>query len=342
LLPSFDDVSTTVDCFKPGIVYQRRRPLPLSTPKPTSDPVLQEPRRSTWVSQPPDRYGFSHSALQTTIDTIYVPKSYSEAFTEECWRQAMQDELRALQDNHTWDIIPCPFGVKPIGCKWVYTIKMGADGSLDQYKARLVALGNRQQYGLDYEETFAPVAQMTTVRIVMAIAVSKGWSLHQMYVKNAFLHGDLEEEIYMTPPPGLFSSSSTEACHLKRSLYGLKQAPRAWFEKFRTTLLDFTFTHSQYDYSLFFRKTDIGIVILLVYVDDIVITGSNSQLIEQLQQRLKSSFHMKDLGPLQYFLSLEAQHCPIGILLHQHKYTQELLSLVFRTLTQFLHLWRST
>jgi hypothetical protein len=161
----------------------------------------------------------------------------------------------------------------------------------------------------------------------MAIVVSKGWLIRQMDVKNAFLHGDLQEKLYMTPPPGLFSSSSTEVCHLKRSIYGLKQAPQAWFEKFRTTLLDFTFTQSQYDYSLFFPKTDIGIVLLLVYVDDIVITGSDSQLIEQLQQQLKSSFHMKNLGPLQYFLGLKAQHCPTNILLHQHKYTQELLSL---------------
>jgi hypothetical protein len=189
-----------------------------------------------------------------------------------------------------------------------------------------VALEKRQEYRLDYEETFAPVAKMTTVRTVMAIAVSKGWSLRQIDVKNAFLHGDLKEEIFMSPPPGLFPSS-VEVCCLKRSLYGLKQAPRAWFEKFCTTLLDFTFTQSQYDSSLFFRKTALGIVILLVYVDDIVITGSNLQLIEQLQQCLKSSFHTKDLGLLQYFLRLEVQHCPNGTLLHQHKYTQELLSL---------------
>jgi len=120
------------------------------------------------------------------------------------------------------------------------------------------------------------MAQMTTVCIVMVIVVSKGWSIRQMDVKNAFLHGDLQEKLYMTPPPGLFSSSSTEVCHLKRSLYGLKQAPRAWFEKFRTTLLDFTFMQSQYDYSLFFSKTNIGIVQLLVYVDDLVIIGSDS------------------------------------------------------------------
>jgi hypothetical protein len=136
------------------------------------------------------------------------------------------------------------------------------------------------------------VAKMTIVRTVMAITISKGWSLRQMDVKNAFLHGDLKEEIFMSP------SSSVEVCHLKWSLYGLKQAPRAWFEKFHTTLLNFTFTYSQYDSSLFFRKTAIGIVILLVYVDDIVITEYDLQLIDQLQQHLKSSFHMKDLGPL--------------------------------------------
>ena len=104
-----------------------------------------------------------------------MPKSYSHASTQECWRQSMQDELQALQDNHTWDIIPCPVEVKLIECKWVYTIKLHADGSIERHKARLVALGSQQEYGLDCEETFAPVAKMTIVHIVMAIAVSKGW-----------------------------------------------------------------------------------------------------------------------------------------------------------------------
>jgi hypothetical protein len=169
---------------------------------------------------------------------------------------------------------------------------------------------------------------MTIVRTVMAIAVSKGWALCKIDVKSAFLHGDLKEEVFMSPPPSLFPSSFVEVSRLKWSLYGLKQAPQAWFEKFRTPLLDFTFTQSQYDSSLFFHKAALGIAILLVYVDDILITGSDLQLIEQLQQRLKSSFHMKDLGPLQHFLGLEVQHCLNVPLLHQHKYAQELLSLV--------------
>jgi hypothetical protein len=120
----------------------------------------------------------------------------------------MQEELQALEENHTWDIVPCPTGVKPIGCKWIYSIKLRSDGSLDRYKARLVALGNRQEYGINYEETFAPVAKMTTVLLIIAIAASKGWSSRQMDFKNAFLHGDLQEEIYMTPPPGFFSTAS--------------------------------------------------------------------------------------------------------------------------------------
>jgi hypothetical protein len=120
----------------------------------------------------------------------------------------MQEELQALEENHTWDIVPCPTGVKPIGCKWIYSIKLRSDGSLDRYKARLVALGNRQEYGINYEETFAPVAKMTTVLLIIAIAASKGWSSRQMDVKNAFLHRDLQEEIYMTPPPGFFSTAS--------------------------------------------------------------------------------------------------------------------------------------
>jgi hypothetical protein len=138
---------------------------------------------------------------------------------------------------------------------------------------------------VDYEETFAPVTKMTIVRTVISIAASQGWPLHQMDVHNAFLHGDLKEDIYMTLP-GLFSSPSSSVCKLKRSLYGLKQAHRAWFEKFRSTLLRFSFVQSQYDSSLFLCKTPTGLVLLLVYVIDTVITGTDSSLIAHLKQNL--------------------------------------------------------
>jgi len=198
---------------------------------------------------------------------------------------------------------------------------------LDRYKARLVALGNQQEYGVDYEEKFASVVKMTTVRTVLSIAASQGWSLHEMDVKNDFLHSDLKEDIYMTPPQGLFSSSSFAVCKLKRSLYGLKQAPRAWFEKFRSTLLRLSFVQSQYDSSLFLCKTPASLVLVLVYVNDIVITGTDSNLIAHLKQNLQASFHMKDFGPFTYFLGLEVHTDSLGIFLNQHKYTQDLISL---------------
>jgi hypothetical protein len=197
---------------------------------------------------------------------------------------------------------------------------------LDRYKARLVALGNNQEYGVNYEETFAPVAKMTTVHTILALAASSDWPLHQMDVKNAFLHGDLKECIYMKPPPGLFPSLTSHVCKLRCSLYGLKQAPRAWFDKFRTTLLQFSFKQSKYDTSLFLRKSDMGIVLLLVYVDDIVITGSDSILLDQLKTHLSESFHMKDLGSLTYFLGLEVHCGPSGISLNQHKYASDLVA----------------
>ena len=197
---------------------------------------------------------------------------------------------------------------------------------MDRYKARLVALGNKQEYGVDYEETFAPVAKMTTVRTILAITASQSWQLHQMDVKNVFLHGDLQEEIYMKLPSGITNSSPHDVCNLKRSLYGLKQAPQAWFEKFRSTILSFSFTQSQYDSSLFFHTSASGIVLLLVYVDDIIITGIDCGLITKLQQLLHTTFHMKDLGQLTYFLGLEVHHRASGIFVNQHKYIQDLIT----------------
>ena len=139
----------------------------------------------------------------------------------------MEEELHALKENNTWEVVECPPGVTPLGCRWVYSVKVKADGSLDRHKAQLVALGNHQQYGVNYEETFAPVAKMTTIRTIIALAASQQWCLHQLDVKNVFLHGDLNEDIYIRPPAGLFSKPTSAVCKLKRSLYGLKQAPRA-------------------------------------------------------------------------------------------------------------------
>ena len=198
VLPSFEqqfsDLHPVSSRFQPSIVYTRRsRPQSLSVAHPISDPTTLQMqsvaapsvRRSSRVSVPPNRYGFpssssgnSISALTAALSKFDIPTCYSHAAKHDCWRQAMQEEIAALEANHTWDIEPCPPTIVPLGCKWVYSVKVRSDGSLDRYKARLVALGNNQEYGVNYEETFAPMAKMTTVRTILALAASNDWPLH--------------------------------------------------------------------------------------------------------------------------------------------------------------------
>ena len=138
----------------------------------------------------------------------------------------MKEKFDALSKNHTWDLVTLSPGKSVVGCKWIYKIKTRSDGSIECYKARLVAKGFTQEYGIDYEDTFAPVARISYVRALLAVATASKWDLFQMDVKNAFLNGNLSEEVYMQPPPGL-SVKSNKVCHLRRALYGLKQAPQA-------------------------------------------------------------------------------------------------------------------
>ncbi|KAL4010710.1 hypothetical protein IC575_027725 [Cucumis melo] len=182
-----------------------------------------------------------------------------------------------------------------------------------------------REYGIDYEETFAPVARMTSVRSLLAIAAAKQWPLLQMDVKNAFLNGTLSEEVYMKPPPGT-TPPPQKVCLLRRALYGLKQAPRAWFATFSSTITQLGFTSSSHDSALFTRQTPNGIVLLLLYVDDMIITGDDPQAISDLQCYLGKHFEMKDLGNLNYFLGLEISSSSSGYYLSQAKYASDLLN----------------
>ena len=165
----------------------------------------------------------------------------------------MDLEMEALDKNNTWELVSLPNGKKPVGCKWVYTIKYKADGSIERYKARLVAKGFTQTYGVDYSETFAPVAKMNTVRVILSLAANYNWNLQQFDVKNAFLHGEREEEIYMDVPPGYREDMTANAvCRLKKALYGLKQSPRAWFGRFTKVMVGLGFiTKSRRPYFIF-------------------------------------------------------------------------------------------
>ena len=152
------------------------------------------------------------------------------------------EELRALENNRTWDLVKLHAGKKAVSCKWVFTVKQNPEGKVERYKARLVARGYSQTYGIDYDETFAPVAKMSTVRTLISCAANFGWPLHQLDVKNAFLHGDLKEEVYMEIPPGYSNFEiAGKICKLKKSLYGLKQSPRAWFDRFRRSLCSMSY-----------------------------------------------------------------------------------------------------
>jgi hypothetical protein len=214
----------------------------------------------------------------------------------------MTAEITALEDNHTWSTVPLPPGHRPIGCKWVFKIKYKADGSIERYKARLVAKGFTQREGIDYKDTFAPVAKITTVRCLLAVAAVRHWPLHQMDVQNAFLHGELSEEVYMLPPPGYRRQGENTVCRLHKSLYGLKQASRSWFRRFSCAIQEIGFQQSRADYSLFTQVRGDSITIILLYVDDMVVTGNDEKAINDLKMFLNSCFKIKDLGPLKYFL----------------------------------------
>uniref|UniRef100_A0A2N9IGY8 Integrase catalytic domain-containing protein n=1 Tax=Fagus sylvatica TaxID=28930 RepID=A0A2N9IGY8_FAGSY len=266
-------------------------------------------------------------AFAHTLSSCNIPSSVEEALSDPKWAQAIKEELEALQKNKTWALVVLPEGKKTVGCKWIFSIKYKADGSIDRCKARLVAKGYTQTYGIDYHETFSPVAKLNTVRVLLSLAANLDWPLHQLDVKNAFLHGDLEEEVYMDIPPGYTASSKAKiACKLQRALYGLKQSPRAWFGRFSSAMRKYGFQQSNSDHTLFLKHRLGKVTALIVYVDDMIITGDDAEEISRLQEQLSTEFEMKNLGGLKYFLGIEVARSRQGIFLSQRKYVLDLLS----------------
>jgi Reverse transcriptase (RNA-dependent DNA polymerase) len=214
----------------------------------------------------------------TSISKEVEPTNFWVAKTIPVWCTTIEEELKALEKNKTWTLMSLPKGKKPVGCKWVYKIKYNSDVTIERHKARLVAKCFTQTYGLDYQETFAPIAKMSTVRILLSIAVNLGWSLCQMDVKNTFLQGTLEEEVYMSLPPSYKNDTDDNlVCKLHKSIYGLKKSPRAWYDKFSHSLLLHNFIKSSVDSSMFIKHSNNKTTIVLVYVDDIIITGNNKE-----------------------------------------------------------------
>ena len=239
----------------------------------------------------------------------------------------MSDEFTALLQNQTWQLVPRPLHHPVIGCKWVYKTKPPLADAPLRYKARLVAKGFHQEGGIDYHETFSPVIKTTTIRLLLALAISKQWHIHQLDISNAFLHGDLTELIYMEQPPGFHHPRYPHhVCQLRKSLYGLKQAPREWFRKLTGRLLALGFHRSKTDPSLYFLTT--RPLYVLIYVDDILILGPSISPIYQLITSLKTHFRLKDLGPASHFLGIELHKHRDGFTLTQTQYTLSILRML--------------
>jgi histone deacetylase 1/2 len=249
------------------------------------------------------------------------PTCVSQAMKSTKWQQAMTDEFMALMRNGTWTLVPPSPHYNVIGNKWVFRLKRNPDGSISRYKARLVAKGFHQRPGIDYKDTFSPVIKPQTIKIVLCIALSKGWSLTQMDVNNAFLHGTISEDVYMTQPAGFIHSSFPDyVCKLKKALYGLKQAPRAWFNALKTFLLQFGFVNAKSYTSLFIYNSGSTTAYFLVYVDDLLLCGNKSSFLDQFKQALAEQFSLKDLGPPSHFLGVEIIPTKTGLFLTQHHY----------------------
>ena len=245
-----------------------------------------------------------------TESTVMVPHTYAEAMTSpqrEQWEQAMREELTSQAVNHTWTLVELPADRTAIGCMWVYAIKYNADGSINRFKARLVAKGCSQREGVDFTETFAPVARMPSLRALLAIAAAQDLELHQLDVTTAFLNGDLEEDIYMRQPPGFVAAGSQAklVCKLNRSLYGLRQAGRAWYKKIDTALHDLGLKPTMCDNCVYVLREASTTVYVLLYVDDLLLASDDLSRLQSIKNELSQRFKMKDLGEAHFILGLQ-------------------------------------
>lgn len=259
-----------------------------------------------------------------------IPKSYSEIKNRDDksqWEKAIKEELDSLLINNTWSIVPCPNNRNIVDCKWVFTMKNDESGNLTKYKARLVARGFSQQYLVDYQETYAPVARMTSFRMLLAFANQNDLLIHQMDVKTAFLNGFLKDEIYMRVPEGI-TANENHVCKLNKSIYGLKQSARCWFEHFDKVLKQHGFTNSLVDRCLYFQNKGhvTKNIYLILYVDDLVIATFDTNTMTNFKNYLKKTFKMVDLKEINIFLGIKVSRNKNEIILDQSNYLQSVLT----------------
>ena len=294
------------------------------TEQPTADDRL---RRSTRVRRPVDYYG----SQQVHITIHHEPTSFEEATNspeKAKWNEAMGKEMKSLIDNNVWELTTLPPTKKVIGCKWVYKVKTNSDGSIERYKARLVARGFDQRFGSDYDETFCPVVRLESLRTLNALSTQRGLELHHVDVHTAFLNGILQEEVYMKQPIGYEKEGEEHlVCRLRKSIYGLKQSSRCWNAALDAHLRKMGFSQTKSDPCIYTSGGDDSFYIG-VYVDDLILAGKDKAKMKRVKEELASEFDIKDLGKLSYFLgmSIIQDQEKKKIWMGQPTYTEKLLS----------------
>lgn len=315
---------------------------PEDIPEVQDAPVVQQPRRSERQRKAPLRYGLDefadpagvsmeHQANHMAYRAVFTeePKTLEEALKNEHaekWKAAAESEYESLMENKTWKLVTLPAGKTPIGCRWIFKAKHGDKGQVERFKARLVARGFAQEYGIDYEETFAPVVRFTSIRTLLAFAVERGMLIHQMDVITAFLNGKLEEEIYMQQPEGFIKPGEENlVCKLNRSIYGLKQSPRCWNKELKSYMEKIGFKQSSADPCIFVRNAKC-LTVVAVYVDDLILVSDTEEEMQKVKNDLAAQFKMKDMGQLHYCLGINIEQKKNGVLLmHQRRYILDLL-----------------
>ena len=285
------------------------------TPEVRSQPTaemrrsLNTPKRYPVRSRKePERFQ-AHTAFSAQQWLDDAPISFSDVAgreDEQEWRSAIKEEIQSLEENQTWKIIPKPEGAKLLTSRWILKIKPEPNGDV-RYKARLVAKGFLQKKGIDYQETYAPVARMPTIRLLLSLAVQFGHFLRQLDVKTAFLYGKLEEDVFLKPPEGV-DVPEDHVLKLQRSLYGLKQSPKCWNDRFHQFITGLGFDRSESDYCLYFLQRGDRVVFLVIYVDDMLMSGNSETLLDEIVESLKQEFKMKDLGTVQRFMGLNVNY----------------------------------
>ncbi|GJV25900.1 ribonuclease H-like domain, reverse transcriptase, RNA-dependent DNA polymerase [Tanacetum coccineum] len=282
---------------------------------------------------------FDHTPIRgfRTLDDIYEnteelllaedePRNYKEASNDQKWIEAMKVELDSINRNNTWVLTNLPTGHKAIGLKWVFKTKKDANGNIIKHKARLVAKGYIQEHGIDFEEVFAPVARMETIRLLLAIAANRKWEVHHLDVKSAFLHGELKEEVYVTQPEGFTKKGNDgKVYRLIKALYGLRQAPRAWNIKLDNTLKSLDFKKCALEQAIYTKASKDSLLLVGVYVDDLIITGTPKKEIDKFKAQMEEKFKMSDLGLLAYYLGIEVTQTKGDISIKQSAYANKIL-----------------